>query len=264
MRGKAFSMVTTMVLFIVFMGLTFISTAISEETVTDPKALEGRWEGSARGTNFSWSSYFAQEIFAVDTKNKKVIYRGFCPERRTGQKWYTDMGKLSDKKGEIGFETPDRTGWSGITFELKGNRLSGSATGYGETGNAFYYDYSLKRVTEKARIFDPKELIGEWMWVEDRNWFELTISEVDSQNKTLKGKYRIGRDKTDYDLSNAKIITEGEKLKIDFKTMNDTLHYQLAFYPNFGEYPPALWGKLEKLDGNVSYPMFGKKGKTKN
>ena len=99
------------------------------------------------------------------------------------------------------------------------------------------------------------------MWVEDRNWFELTISEVDSQNKTLKGKYRIGRDKTDYDLSNAKIITEGEKLKIDFKTMNDTLHYQLAFYSNFGEYPPALWGKLEKLDGNVSYPMFGKKRK---
>lgn len=259
MRGKFLSIAAAAVFIAVFCAA---SQNASASDVSDPNALIGRWEGSARGTNFSWSSYFAQEIFAVDAKTKKVFYRGFCPDCRNNQKWYSDRGRLLE--GKAGFQTPDRTNWSGITFELKGNRLSGSATGYGETGNAFYYDYSLKRVTEKARIFDPKELIGEWMWVEDRNWFELTISEVDSQNKTLKGKYRIGRDKTDYDLSNAKIITEGEKLKIDFKTMNDTLHYQLAFYSNFGEYPPALWGKLEKLDGNVSYPMFGKKGKTKN
>lgn len=254
MRLKVFSMIVTMI-FAVILGTINLNASAGD--VSDPQALIGRWEGSVRGTNFSWSSYFAQEIFAVDVKTKKVFYRGFCPDCRTGQKWYTDRGKLLE--GKAGFQTPDRTNWSGITFELKGDRLNGSATSYGDTGNAWYHDYSLKRVKEEKRVFEPKELIGLWRWVDGSNWFELTIAEVDSQNKTIKGSYKIGRDKTEHELSNAKWMIEDGRLKIDFETLNNTLRYQLAFYPNFGEYPPALWGKQEKIDGNIVYPMFEKR-----
>lgn len=255
MRCKILTIVATTMI-IAVLGITIAETLASDSP--DYQALIGRWEGSARGTNFSWSSYFAQEIFAVDAKTKKVFYRGFCPDCRRGQKWYTDRGRLLE--GKTGFQTPDRTNWSDITFELKGDRLDGSATGYSsDTGNAWHYDYSLKRVKEEKRIFEPKELIGLWRWVDGSNWFELTIAEVDAQNKTLKGSYKIGRDKTEHDLSNAELIIEDGKLKIDFETFNNTIRYQLAFYPKFGEYPPALWGKQEKIDGNIVYPMFEKR-----
>lgn len=236
--------------------------AIAETSASDSpdyQALIGRWEGSARGTNFTWSSNYALEIFAIDTKTKKVFYRGFCPECRDYRKWYTDRGKLLE--GKTGFQTPDRPNWSGITFELKGDRLNGSATSYSShTTAAWYYDYSLKRVKEEKRIFEPRELIGLWRWVHGSNWFELTISEVDAQSKTIKGSYKIGRDETEHDLSNAKfIISEDGRLKIDFETVNNTLRYQLTFYPAFGEYPPVLWGKRESIDGNIVYPMFEKR-----
>ncbi|MDP2276939.1 MAG: hypothetical protein Q8K51_01830, partial [Nitrospirota bacterium] len=80
-------------------------------------------------------------------------------------------------------------------------------------------------------------------------------------NKILKGKYKKGGSEKEHELSNARVITDGDKLKIDFKILNDTLHYQLTFYPNLGEYPPVLWGKLEQMDGNVFYLMFRKKEK---
>lgn len=249
-----------MVFFIVFMGLTFISTAISEETVTDPKALEGRWEGSASNLDSDWTSQYAEEIFFVDPVKKIVIHRGLC-SNCDSQQWYSTAGRFIDEKGKIGFSSPERTGWSGITFELKGNRLSGFARRTTETGSTWRFDYSLKRVSESKRVFEPKELIGQWVWVSGSSWWELTITDVDSQNKTFKGKFLIGKNKNEHELSNAKVITEGDKLKIDFKTVNDTLHYQLTFYPNFGEYPPVLWGKRESLDGNVLYPMFRKKEK---
>lgn len=257
MRRKVFSMVTTMALFIVFMGLAFISTAISEETAPDPSALIGRWEGSARGLDDRWTSYYAFEIFYVDVGKKRVYGRRICPECGRAGMFY-ETYKLNYEKDKIGFETTWR---DPLTIVLKGNYLSGFLSSTSGTGGIYRYDYTLKRVAEGRKAFEPKELIGEWMWVEDRNWFDITITEVDSQNKTFKGKYKIGRDKTDYELSNAKLITEGDKLKIDFKTINDTLHYQLTYYPNFGEYPPVLWGKLERLDGNVFYPMFRKKEK---
>jgi hypothetical protein len=104
-------------------------------------------------------------------------------------------------------------------------------------------------------------LIGQWIRVVRSDWWELTISDVDAQNKTFKGKYKVGGSEKEHELSNAKIITDGGDLKLEFKVANGTQHYQLAFYPNFGEYPPVLWGKLEQLDGNVFYPMFRKKEK---
>ncbi len=71
----------------------------------------------------------------------------------------------------------------------------------------------------------------------------------------------MGGSEREYEVSNAKIVTDGGSLKLEFKVLNDTHHYRLAFYPNFGEYPPVLWGKLEQLDGSAFYPMFRKKEK---
>jgi len=228
--------------------------------------LIGRWEGSAwcpqcigRGYQRGWSSSYDLEIFAIDLNKKRVISRGFCPDCGRWRQWYRADYPLTVEGGKVIFETfGDQEGWSGIRFELKGDRISGSATRSNERG-IYRFDYSLKKLPEEKRTFDPRELIGQWVWVSGSSWWELTITEVDSQNKTFKGKYMIGRTKEEHELSSARLITEGDRLRIEFKTVNDTLHYQLAFYPNLGEYPPVLWGKLERMDGNVSYPLFRKK-----
>lgn len=259
MRGKVFSIGMVIIFAIAFCG--FAATGIASDAPSDPQALVGRWEGSAKNLDGWWSSPYDIEIFAVDTAKKRVMYRWMCRDCTTAPSGYSDNLQLIDEKGKIGFSSPERTGWSGITFELKGNRLSGFARRTTETGSTWRFDYSLKKLPPEKRVFEPKELIGQWVWVSGSSWWELTITDVDSQNKTFKGKYLIGKSKKEHELSNAKLISEGDKLKIDFKTLNDTLHYQLTFYPHFGEYPPALWGKLEKLDGNVSYPMFRKKEK---
>jgi len=261
MRRKVFGMVAIMIFtFLSACASTDIASDSSQPIVTDPQALVGRWEGSTRGLDSSWSSSFALEIFAVDMNRKRVIHRGFCRDCSTSQ-WYSNNIPLTVEGGKLIFESPaNQAGWSGIKYELKGNRISGFARRSTEAGT-WRFDYSLKKLPEVKRTFDSKELIGQWVWVSGSSWWELTVTEVDSQNKTFKGKYLIGRSKQEHELSNAKLITEGDKLRIEFKTINDTLHYQLAFYPNFGEYPPVLWGKLERLDGNVSYPMFRKKEK---
>lgn len=264
MRHKVFRIMAVIIFAFTIWGCasTDIVSDSSQTIAADPKALEGRWEGSARSLDGYWTSHYDVEIFFVDPVKKIVIHRGFCPGCGSNQTWYSSNARLIDEKGKIGFQTPENpsTGWSGITYELKGNRLSGFASRSSEAGT-YRFDYSLKRVSEVKRTFAPKELIGQWVWVSGSNWWELTITDVDAQNKTFKGKYMIGKSKNEHELSNTKLITDGDKLKIDFKTLNDTLHYQLTFYPNFGEYPPVLWGKLETLDGNVSYPMFGKKEK---
>lgn len=264
MRSKAFRIMAVIIFAFTLWGCasTDMVSDSSQTVVTDPQALVGRWEGSARGLDSSWTSYYALEIFAVDMNRKKVIFRGFCPGCRAAEQWYNDDIPLTVEGGKVFFESfpSQATGWSGIKYEFKGNRISGFARSDTMAGS-WRFDYSLKKLPPEKRVFDPKELIGQWVWVSGSSWWELTIAEVDSQNKTFKGKYMIGKSKKEHELSNTKLITEGDKLRIDFKALNDTLHYQLTFYPNFGEYPPVLWGKLERLDGNVSYPMFRKKEK---
>jgi len=247
---------------IIIFAFSFASMCTASDSsgpvTADPQALIGRWEGSAKNLDGRWSSYYALEIFAIDLNKKRVIYRGFCPDCDRPQ-WYRADYPLTVEGGKVIFESfGNQAGWSGIRYELKGDRISGSATRSNETG-IYRFDYSLKKLPEEKRTFDPKELIGQWVRVSGSSWWELTITEVDSQNKTFKGKYMIGRTKEEHELSSARLITEGDRLRIEFKTVNDTLHYQLAFYPNLGEYPPVLWGKLERMDGNVSYPLFRKK-----
>lgn len=104
MRSKVFSMVVVMICIRGFLGLTL---ADATNDSADPSALIGRWEGSARGLDSRWMSSFAIEIFTVDTAKKKVMYRWMCPE------------------GEIGLQSPESRDWSGITWELKGDRLNG-------------------------------------------------------------------------------------------------------------------------------------------
>ncbi len=262
MRCKIFSMIVAVMFALGFWGCA--STDIASDTASvaslDPQALIGRWEGSTRGLDSSWSSPYAIEIFGIDTARKKVMYRWMCRDCTNNPVGYSENLQLIVEKGKIGLQSPESRDWSDITWELKGDRLNGSARRDTMSGS-WRFDYSLKKLPEVKRTFEPKELIGQWVWVSGSDWWELTISEVDAQNKTFKGKYMVGKSKREHDISNAKLISEGGKLKIDFKTINDTLHYLMTFYPNFGEYPPVLWGKLERMDGNIFYPMFRKKEK---
>jgi hypothetical protein len=258
MKSKALSVIAGTILIAVFLA---ISSNVSASDAPDPKILIGKWEGKASSDDGYWSSDYTFEIFDVDPKGNRAMYRVFCPNCRDNQQWYSDNLKLIIEKGKIFLETPQSGDWSGITFEVKGDKITGSANRSPLMGRTQYFSYSLKRVPEEKKVFEPKELIGQWIWVSGSSWWELTIGEIDAQNKTFKGKYKVGGSEKEHELSNVKIITEGNKLKIDLKTLNDTLHYQLTFYPNFGEYPPVLWGKLERLDGNVFYPMFRKKEK---
>lgn len=264
MRHKVFSVALVIIFGVILWGCASTDIASDTALVTnlDPQALVGRWEGSTRGLDSNWTSYYALEIFAVDVNRKRVIYRGFCPNCGRAEQWYSADIPLTVEGGKVIFKSsPNQaTGWSGITYELKGNRISGFARR--DTMEGLYrFDYSLKRVAEAKRVFDPKELIGQWVWVSGSSWWEFTITDVDAQNKTFKGKYKVGGSEKEHELSNAKIVTDGGNLKLEFKTLNDTNHYQLIFYPIFGEYPPVLWGKRESLDGNVLYPMFRKKEK---
>ena len=250
MRRKVFSVIAAMALL-----LTFSGTAVSEDVASDPQALVGRWEGSARGLDNNWSSYYAVEVFHVDAKGKRVMYRYICPECRRAGMFY-EIAKLKDDKDKIAFETTWR---DPLEFVLKGNYLSGFLSTTGDTG-IYRYDYTLKRLADKKQVFDAKELVGEWIWVSGSRWRELIIEEVDTQNKTFKGKYKIDTGK-EYPLIEAKIVSFGNGFKIDFWTTNRTTHYQLTYYPNFREYPPVLWGQFERLTGESNYKMFRKKEK---
>jgi hypothetical protein len=73
MRRKIFGMVLAVIFAFAFWGRA--STDIASDTASvaslDPQTLIGRWEGSARGLDSDWSSYFALKIFAVDLNRKK-------------------------------------------------------------------------------------------------------------------------------------------------------------------------------------------------
>jgi len=258
MRRNVFTMIMGTILIAVFLAA---SSNVSASDVPDLKALIGKWEGRARSDNGSWSSDYTFEIFDVDPKGNRAMYRGFCPDCRDSQQWYNDNLKLIIEKGKIFLEPPQRGDWSGITYEFKGDKITGSANRSSPMGGTWYFSYSLKRVPEEKKVFEPKELIGQWIRVSGSSWWELTITEIDAQNKTFKGKYKVGKSGTEYELSNARVVTDGDKLRINFKTVNNTRDYQLTYYPNLKEHPPVLWGRLETLDGNVSYPMFRKKEK---
>ncbi len=162
MRRKVFSVIAAMALL-----LTFSGTAVSEDVASDPQALVGRWEGSARGLDSSWSSPYAIEIFGIDTARKKVMYRWMCRDCRNNPVGYSDNLQLIIEKGEIGLQSPESRDWSGITWELKGNKLNGSARRDTMEGS-WRFDYSLKKLPEVKGTFEPKELIGQWIRVEKR------------------------------------------------------------------------------------------------
>jgi hypothetical protein len=256
-------MVVGTILIAVFLA---VSVNVSASDVTDPKALIGIWAGTASSDDGWWSSDFIFEIFDVDPKGNRAMYRGYCPGCRDNQQWYSENLKLTIKKGKIFLETPQRGDFSGITYEFKGgDKIKGSANRSIPMGRTIYFSYSLKRVLEVKKVFEPKELpkelVAQWIRVVGSDWWEITISEVDAQNKTFKGKYKVSGSEKEHELSNARIMTEGDKLRINFKAVNDTRDYQLTYYPNLKEHPSVLWGRLETLDGNVSYPMFKKKEK---
>ncbi len=143
MRRKVFSVIAAMALL-----LTFSGTAVSEDVASDPQALVGRWEGSARGLDNNWSSYYAVEVFHVDAKGKRVMYRYICPECRRAGMFY-EIAKLKDDKDKIAFETTWR---DPLEFVLKGNYLSGFLSTTGDTG-IYRYDYTLKRLADKKTGF---------------------------------------------------------------------------------------------------------------
>lgn len=257
MRPKNLSSILVGIIFTIILSVsTSIASDVSSSTAIDPKILEGRWEGNIRGLDSNWSSYYALEIFHVDIEKKRVMLRRICTDCRASgmQYWST---KLKDDKDKIAFET---TGRDPIEFVLKGNYLSGFQSTTGSDMAAYRYDFTLKRVPAVKKIFDPKELIGQWVWASGSSWRELIIEEVDGQNGTFKGRYKIDTGK-EYPLTETKIIILENELKIDFWTTNKTSHYQLKIFPNFNEYPQVLWGKLERLTGEISYKMFRKKEK---
>lgn len=251
---------------VAFVGLTVLTnSATTSETQSlvsplDPKVLEGRWEGTMqqsmeRHKTGRFPHYYALEIFFVDVDNKKIFARQICEGERCGRQGaFYLTSNLSDEKDKIVFETTEK---NPIAFILKGDYLNGSRTVV-RPGVTIHYDFTLKRIHIEKRIFKPEELIGRWVWSIDEKWWELTITDTDTQNKTFKGKYMFGSDKSVHEIQNAKMVVEDGVLKIEFKTFNGSLHYRLKYHSNFGDYPPVLWGKLDESDGKSTYPMFRK------
>lgn len=258
-----------LICFTILTACAATSKTQADASPLDAKDLIGRWEGtvSISGPTMSFNaentSYFALEIFAIEgTDKKRVFYRGICPMCLT-QQWYSDKGVFIDKKGKIGLEIPERfefrvykrgnppsdgfiTTKSAI-FMLKGDKLSGYAAGFFESSSA---DFILRKTPYVQHFIPQKDLIGRWVREARETQEELLISEIDEKSKTFKGKYKIGNN--EYELTEASF--DEDRLSIDFKASNNHL-YQLRYYPNLSEYPPALWGSV-KAEGKVSYTMF--------
>ena len=80
------------------------------------------------------------------------------------------------------------------------------------------------------------------------------------KSKHLKGTCKTHTGK-EHELLDANTIIEEQNSNIAFtiSDQNDSVvHLQLAFYPAFGEYPPVLFGTLEK-DGKIYFKMFKKR-----
>ena len=239
------------------MILLSLSTTVGEvylahasETAKDPKALIGRWEGHASSGAY-WNSDYALEIFSINAKTKEVTGRQLCTNCFAGYTHRYFTGRLTDDGNKIAFEALS------VSFTLNENRLKGVSS-YTQLAHTYYSDYYLTRMPDKMLI-QPSELVGEWIY-DNKKWRELNIDKIDYQNRTFTGKYKT-KGGNEYDLQEAKIVSHDDRLIIDFTTAIEedaASHLQLVLYPAFGEYPPVLFGTLER-DGKVYLRMFKKK-----
>jgi hypothetical protein len=215
----------------------------------DPQTLVGYWEGTMKRA--VGLIKYGIHVFAIEPEKKLVMFRRICPDC-DGEKQVYLVAPLRNVKDKVIF------GYESTTFTLDGDRL----TGADGTGASIYNLRKVppETVSKGLEAITSDSLVGKWIWGiwgRGNKWYEMNITSADLAAGTLEGDHWTGWGRT-FELTDVRLFRDGERLRMDIKTMNKSLQYELTYYPGFREFPPVLWGKATRFDGTVGHAMMYK------